>query len=204
MQRTHSARKILRSSLAGEEVQQCVAQRIIHRTVQRMPQRIGAELPIGHFVAHVLPDLAQHGGVRVFRLDALAQGDDEIVRQFVRHVQSPAGGAAADPLRDHAVLVLNDEITVGGTVFLDLRQGLDAPPAIIFLREVLKAIPRSVGRILGLIRTYGIIQPIAVEIDAVVARMGEHAVQHHAPWLRAALHRRTKSSFVPKVGSTCV
>ena len=88
-------------------------------------------------------------------------------------------------MRDHAVLVLNDEITVGGTVFLDLRQGLDAPPAIIFLREVLKTIPRSVGRILGLIRTYGIIQPVAVEIDAVVARMGEHAIQHHADALAA-------------------
>ena len=41
-------------------------------------------------------------------------------------------------------------------------------------------IPRGIGRLLGLIRAHRVVQPVAVEVHAVVARVGEHAVQHHA------------------------
>ena len=180
MQGVDRARKVPRRAPAGEEVEQRRAQRIVHHAVQRAAERVGAQLAVGHLVGGVLPDLAQDRRLRVFELDAGAQLADEVVRQFVRDVQPPAGGPARDPLRHHAVLVVDDEVAVAAAVFVHLGQGLDAPPAVVLLRIVVEAVPGGVRRVLGLIGAHGVVEAVAVEVDAVVPRVGEDAVQHHA------------------------
>lgn len=62
------------------------------------------------------------------RLQLPPQEGDKLIRQLVRHVQPPTGGAQAQPFTDNARFAA-DKFPVAGGVLLHLGQGIYAPPA---------------------------------------------------------------------------
>ena len=161
-----------------EKVEPDRAQRIVHRRVHLIAREIFARRPIGDFVRRVLPDLADHDGVRValFKLCKKRLGEGR--RQFIDHVEAPACDALLHPVMEHAVLARNDEVHIGGIGLIDVRQRVKVPPAVILIRIAAKTVPRVVRRLLRLIGTERMILLLPVEVDAVAARVAEHAVEN--------------------------
>ena len=164
---------------AGDKADGGFAQGIIHHAVQRIAQAVAALRAVGYLVACVLPYLAQQRRLRILRADGGAQIAQEAHGQLVRHIQPPAGCARAHPAARHAVL-RQDEPAVVLVVLVDLGQGIHAPPALVFIRKTLKGEPPGIGGIGALIRAHAVVAAVAVKIQAVVARVVEHAVQQHA------------------------
>ena len=110
----------------------------------------------------------------------LADALDEIVGQFVRHVQPKAAGPAGEPGVDDAALAA-DELLVGGVVLPHLGQGLEAPPAAVaagvFGVEVVPAAVGAVGVVVGPALA---VAALPVEVEAVRPGVAEHAVQNDA------------------------
>ena len=171
---------------AADIVQHRAAQGIVHQAVGLPAQQIPPPAGIGDLVAAVLPHLAQQIAVGLFLLHDGADLLDEVVRQLVGHVQPPAVGAAPQPPADHAVLIPDDKVPVGGGVLVDGGQGVDVPPRVVLLRPPPEAEPVVPGGVLALIGPRRVEKAVAVEVAAVVAGVVEHAVQDHmhAPLLR--------------------
>ena len=168
------------SVAAGEILQSGGPERIVHKTVGLTAQEIPAPLAVSNFVGAVLPHLAQEQAAGLFFVHDTADLGNEPVRQFVRHVQPPAGGAAAKPVADHGILAVNDVVDIIGVGFLHRRQRPHAPPGIVAVRPVGKAVPGVVGGILALGRAQGIVKTVGVKIAADIAGVIENAVEHHA------------------------
>ena len=62
---------------------------------------------------------------------------------------------------------------------MDVGQGLEAPPAFVIVRPAAEAVPLGVGGIGAVVRAAGAVAAVPVEVDAVRAGVGEHAVQDH-------------------------
>ena len=129
---------------------------------------------------------------------------EEVHRQLVGHVQPPARHAHAQVMPYNALRTAPDgrvlrgrriicavrarprsvraayEAPERGRILVYLRQGIKAPPAAVFVREVLEVVPVVVWRFRALARTLAREGGATVEVQAVVASVREHAVQHHA------------------------
>ena len=100
-----------------------------------------------------------------------------------------------------AVLARNDEVHVSGIGLIDVRQGIKVPPAVVFVRVIPKVIPRVIRRLLGLVRTERAVLRAPVEVDAVAARVTEHAVEDDADAARTRfLYERAEILDVAKHG----
>ena len=72
-----------------------------------------------------------------------------------------------------------DVVIVGGGAFIDVRQGVEIPPAVVLVGPWMEVVPGGVGRLLGIVRAFHRVALFAVEIDAVAARVVEDAVHDH-------------------------
>ena len=116
--------------LALDKVQDCIFEGVVHNTVQPLAQQVGAALPIAEFGGGILPDFAQQELFRAYPLDGSTDLFNKGVRQLVGHVQPEASRTPAQPGIDNAALA-GDELHKGGGLLVDLRQGLEPPPAAV-------------------------------------------------------------------------
>ena len=174
----HGLPEVLRAA-APEVVQGADPEGVVHQAVGLPPQQVAPPLVIGDLVAAVLPDLPQQEARRLLLHHHPPDAGDELVGQLVRHVQPPGVRPGAQPAADDRVRPLNDEINVIRVHLVDGGQGVDAPPAVIAHRPLLKAVPGDVGALVTLRRAEGGVGPAGVEIAAVAAGVVEHSVQHH-------------------------
>ena len=162
--------------VAGQgKMQHGVPEGVVHHAVQLPSVKVAPPSAVADLVAGVLPDLAQQQFVSAVALDRCAHRVQKRVRQLVGDVQPEAVRAHVHPAVDHAALA-GDESGKGGVVLVDLRQGVDVPPAGVaaVLPEVVPAVVRG---ILALPRADVRVAARCGEIAAVVAGVAEHAVQ---------------------------
>ena len=171
---------IVGRDIAQQEIEQNLAERIVHRRIHFLPAEIFSLRAIGDFVGGILPDLANHHSIFIRLFEFCIEPLRERFRQFIDNVQTPAGNALRKPMMQHAVRCAVDEVHIGRCGFRDVGQGVKVPPAFVFIGEVAEIIPRIVRRLFGLERPHAIILTLAVEVTAVAARMAEHAVQNDA------------------------
>ena len=164
----------------GEEVQHGAAEGVVHHRVQRLAKGVFAPRAIAGLGHGVLPHLAEDDGLRVGVLGRAADEGQGLVRQFVGHVQPPAGSAPAQPGAHDAVLAGDDEFAPARVVLVHLGQVGEVPPAAVFARPFAEVVPGVIGRsFAGVIGARAVVAGEAVEIHAVRARVRKNAVQHH-------------------------
>ena len=144
-----------------------------------MTQQVSAALAIGDFVGAVLPHFADHYRIALFFHGGIAQCLDKCVRQFVGHVQPPAGGSGTQPAAHDGVCALDDEIHIRGGALPHLGQRVDAPPGGILIRPMGEIVPFIPGGILALGCAQGVIPAAGVKIAAPISRVVKHAVQNY-------------------------
>ena len=104
-------------------------------------------------------------------------------------------------MMQNAVLARDDEVHIGGIGLVDVRQRVKVPPAVVFVRVIPKVIPRVIRRLLGLVRPERAVLRAPVEVDAVAARVTEHAVEDDANAARTRfLYERAKILDVAEHG----
>ena len=164
---------------ASEEAEDRVAEWIIHDAVELAAQQIAAALAVGAFIGGVLPDLAEHKGVRILTARRFGDAVDEAVRELVGDVETPAGRPGRDPFLDNPGFP-GDIVLVLGIFLHHVGERLEVPPAGVLVRPFAEGVPGIVGRFLRLVRARLRIPALTVEIDAVAAGMVEHAVDNDA------------------------
>ena len=166
---------------AHQEGNQRLAQRIVHHAVERIAEHIGAHRAVGNLVAGVLPHLAEHSRLRINGLDLAAQLAQELHRQLIRHVKAPAAGALTHPVLHHGVFAAQDILAEILVHFIDVGQRAEAPPALVVVRPVFEGEPLLVRGFRVAVRAdLFAVRAAAVEIYAVAAHVGKHAVEHNA------------------------
>ena len=168
---------------AGQEGDERVTQRIIGHAVETTAAEIVFPLAVSNLTARILPDLADHGRLRITGADGAGDAFQKSAAVFVHNVQPPAADAETHIMRDD---LLGDECLIFRR-FANLRQIGHAPPAFVQIRESIKREPIRIRRLLRLVRADRRIRPIFVKIHAVVADVVEHAVQHHTDAQRSGL-----------------
>ena len=181
----HGLHKVLGGAVQ-EIGQQGVAEGVVHHPMELLPQQVLPAAGVGNLVAGVLPDLPQDHGVRVRLLHGGAELFDELIGQLVGHVQPPAGGPGPQPALHNGVLPGDDIVHVVRAVLPDVGQGADAPPGVVGPRPLPELEPVVVRTLLTLGGPQGGVKAVGVEVDALRARVVEHAVQNYpdAPLFR--------------------
>ena len=134
-------------------------------------------MAIANLVGGVFPDFAEQQRVRLFGKYGLLNLGQEVVGKLVSDVQAPTMGTGAQPFADHAVLA-QEPLAYQLGALIDGGHVAHAPPAVVraVLVEIKRIAPR---RILALPRAHAGVVAVAVEIDRVVARVVEDAVQNN-------------------------
>ena len=161
-----------------DEVHNGRAEGVIHHAVQLAAGKVGAALAVGAFVGRVLPHLAQKQGVGIQFLDAVAEKLDEFVRQLVRHIQPVAIRPQPQPMGEDAIFVRDDVADESGVHFVHRGQSVKVPPGMVDVRPVVEGVPAVIGGFLGIVRAHGWERALPVEVKAVGAGVGIHAVQN--------------------------
>ncbi|VWM22038.1 Uncharacterised protein [Collinsella intestinalis] len=159
----------------NEKTQDGIAQRVVHGRVELVTQQVFAQLAVGEFVGCILPDLAEQQAVGAFLKHRCFDVLNKLVRELIGHVETPAACTGAQPGADHAVFT---EQQLAHTIGLLVEVGhvLDAPPGAVcsVFVPAIRVIP---GRFLALPCTLARVVPKAIEIDGVVSRVVEYAVE---------------------------
>ena len=174
------AHRLTPVDVVEQEVQDRLAERIVHRRVDLLPAKVLARHAVADLVRRVLPDLADEDRIGVRRLEFAVERLRELRGQFVDDVETPAADAHLRPVMQHAVLVADHEVHVGRRRLRHVRQRGKSPPAVVFVRILMEVVPAVVGRLLRLERAEAIVIALAVEVDAVASRMAEYAVEDDA------------------------
>ena len=153
------------------------AEGVVHQPVGLPAQEIPPPPVVGDLVAAVLPHLADKHRVGLFLLHGPANLLDEVIRQLVGHIQPPTVGPGPEPVPHHGVPVPDDKRPVRVLPLVHRRQGLDAPPGVVFLRPAGEMIPIIIRRGLGLGRPQLRVKTVPVKISAHAAGVVEHPVQ---------------------------
>ena len=133
-------------------------------------------MAVADLVGGVFPDLAEQQRVGLFGKYGLFDLGQEIVRKLVGHIQAPAVSAGAQPFTNDAVLA-QEPLAYQFGALIDGGHIAHAPPAVVraVLVEIKRIAPR---RILALPCAHAGVVAVAVEVDRIVARVVEHAVQN--------------------------
>ena len=174
------AHRLASVNVVEQEVQDRLAERIVHRRVDFLPAKVLARHAVADLVRRVLPDLADEDRVGVRRLEFAVERLRELRGQFVDDVETPAADAHLRPMVQHAVLVADHEVHVGRRRLRHVRQRGKSPPTVVFVRILMEVVPAVVGRLLRLERAETVVIALAVEVDAVASRMAEYAVEDDA------------------------
>ena len=165
---------------ALDKIQHGVLEGVVHHAVQPLAQQVGAAVVKAELGGGVLPHLAQQKLFRAYPLDGGADLLNKFVRQLVGHIQPETGSTPTQPCVDDAALA-GDELHKGRGLLIDLRQGLEAPPAAIAALVLgVKVVPAAVGGVGVAVSAALAVAALAVEVPAVRAGVAEHAVQHDA------------------------
>ena len=161
--------------VAHQKADDHVAEGVVHGGVELRALQIATQVAIADLVGSVLPDFAEQQCVGLLGEHGLFDFGQEVVGKLVGHIESPAMGTGAQPFTDHAVLAQEPLAHQFGAL-IDGGHVAHAPPAVIrtVLMEVKCIAPR---RILALPSAHAGIVAVAVEIDRIVARVVEDAVQ---------------------------
>ena len=94
-----------------------------------------------------------------------------------------------------------NELHVGGRKLVDLRQRRESPPGAVAVRPGAEIIPFKIRRFSGLICAGLRITAIAVEVYAVVPRVGKHPVENdvHPRFLRRR-NEHAEVALIPQHG----
>ena len=160
----------LAAVLAAHIAQDRLLPRVVHDGIELAAGEVPAADVVRDLVGGVLPDLADQDCLRIQLPQAPAQPLNEGVRQLIDHIQPEAVRAQPQPVRQNAVLVLNDIADVAFVHLIDARQRGDAPPALIDIGIVQEAEPAAIGR--------GRVGDGALEIRAAASDVRKHAVEH--------------------------
>ena len=174
-----------RRAAPGQKCDQRVAQGIVHDAVERIAERVLPPCAVADLRHGILPHLAEEHAVGIGLLGGGAQVAQHIVRQLVGHVQPPAGRAVAQPCFDHAVFARDHVFAPVGVCGVDGGQVAEIPPALVVVGIVGKIVPARIDGIAAVIRAAAGIVLEAVEVAAVRARVGKHAVEHDADAARS-------------------
>ena len=166
--------------VALEERQDLCSQGVIHSAVDVVAAQVFPLLAIADFVGSVFPYFPDEQGLRVLLLQGLVELAQERFGQFVDDVQPPTADAGPEPVLQHAVLGIDDEIHVGGRSFFHVGQVVHAPPGFVFVRVLGESVPAVVGGVLGLIGSQAVVPAVAIEIHAVRPCVAEYTVQDDA------------------------
>ena len=170
----------LLGGLSLDKIQHGILEGVVHHAVQPLAQQVGAAVVKAELGCGVLPHLAQQKLFRAYPLDGGADLLNKFVRQLVGHIQTETGSTTAQPCVDDAALA-GDELHKGGGLLIDLRQGLEAPPAAVAALVLgVKVVPAAVGGVGVAVSAALAVAALAVEVPAVRAGVAEHAVQHDA------------------------
>ena len=161
--------------VAHQKADDHVAEGVVHSRIELGALQVATQMTVTDLVGGVFPNFAEQQCVRLFGKYCLLDLGQEIVRKLVGYVQTPTMGAGAQPLADDAVLAQNPVAHQLG-VLVDGGHIAHAPPAVVraVLVEGKRIAPR---RILALPGAHTGVVAIAVEIDRVVTRVVEDAVQ---------------------------
>ena len=161
--------------VAHQKADDHVAEGVIHSRVQLGALQVAAQMAVANLVGGVFPDFAEQQSIRFFGKYGLLDLGQEVVGKLVSDVQAPTMGTGAQPFADHAVLA-QEPLAHQLGLLVDGRHVAHAPPAVVraVLVEGKRIAPR---RILALPCTQAGVVAVAVEIDRVVARVVEDAVQ---------------------------
>ena len=186
----------LLGGLAFYKIQHGVLEGVVHHAVQSLAQQVGAAVVKAELGCGILPHLAQQKLLRAYPLDGGADLLDEFVRQLVGHIQPEAGSAPTQPCVDDAALA-GDELHKGGGLLVDLRQGLEAPPAAVAALVLgVKIVPAAVRGVWVVVSAALAVASLAVEVPAVGAGVAEHTVQHDADAVLGGLAAEHLKLFV--------
>ena len=170
----------LLGGLSLDKIQHGVLEGVVHHAVQPLAQQVGAAVVKAELGGGILPHLAQQKLFRAYPLDGGADLFDEFVRQLVGHIQPETGSTPTQPCVDDAALA-GDELHKGGGLLVDLRQGLEAPPAAVAALVLgVKIVPAAVGGVGVAVSAALAVASLAVEIPAVGAGVAEYTVQYDA------------------------
>ena len=164
--------------LSLDEIEDSAAEHVVHDGIHLVAEQELAPCAVALLVARVLPDLADNERLGIFLLGGSAQVLHKLIRQLVGDVQSPAGIAQPHIFADNAVLAV-DVFIEGRRGLNDLRQRIEAPPALVVVRPFVELVPSEIRRILIAVSAALAISAGTVEIHTVRAGMGEYAVVDH-------------------------
>ena len=153
-----------------------VLERIVHDGIELSAEKITAAHAVGAFCRSILPDLADHRALWVFRLDGGRNLVEKRVGKLIGHIEPPTRNARAHPLAQHAVFPA-DKRAVGRFLFVEIRKLGKTPPAVVFIGPVFKLVPAAVRAVGIVVRAAVSVTAELVEINAVGAGMVKHAVK---------------------------
>ena len=178
-----------------EIIQYRRAEGIVHDTIQFTAQEVTSSDVIGNFNGSILPNLPKHKGIRLYFAGCTLYAGNHIVRQFICHIQPPAGSTQFQPFLDYAI----NEFTEALVALVIRGHDPYIPPALIFVREFAEPEPGIIGRFFPLISTYTRIGTKLVEIEAVVPGVVEYPIENHThPHLPGFLTKLGKFVFTAK------
>ena len=160
---------------------------IIHYAVQLITKQIPPPFAVSKFRGSVFPHLAYDHGVFLFFLYGSSEFIQKNIRQFIRHIQSPAVCAGTKPFAQNAVFTAYI-FAVSRIFLLHFREEFNAPPAFIAVWVIRKFIPTVIRTFLTVISAHTVIMGIHIKIFGIAAGMAENAVQDNgnAQFVRAA------------------
>ena len=175
---------------ATDKVDDGRAEGIVHDGVQLRVGEVSPAAVVSGLVGGILPNFSQHIGIGIDLLDPVVKELDELVRQLVSHIQTEAVNALLQPEGDDAVFAGDDEIHKGRIHLVDSGQGIKAPPGVVDMGPAVEGEPAVVGRLLGIEGADAVKLAFPVEVGAVGAGVGVHAVQDHpdAPGMGGVHH----------------
>ena len=161
--------------VAHQKADDHVAEGVVHGRIELGALQVAAQMAVANLVGGVLPDLAEQQRVGLFGKYCLLDLGQEVVGKLVSDVQAPTMGTGAQPFADHAVLA-QELLAHQLGLLVDGGHVAHAPPAVVraVLVEGKRVAPR---RILALPGAHTGVVAIAVEVDRVIARVVEDAVQ---------------------------
>ena len=191
---SHGVAELL-SVPSHDEFEYGAAERIIHHAVQFLSHEIGAPGAVTDLVGRVLPHLADDESVLLCGTYLRAQQVCKIRGELVHHVQPPAVRAHGGPLVYDAALPRDEPAETLCALVHGGHHG-GPPPAVVIVGMFIEGVPPVIGRVRPLIRPFPGEIPELIEVNAVRARMIEHAVQHHAHTLRFRRRAKPPDSLV--------
>ena len=143
----HSPHTLRAVNISENEIKQMFSKRIVHRRIHFVTAEILSLNSVGYFIRRIFPNFANHNCIGIGFLQLGIKSLRKFGRQFVDNVKPPAAYSFPHPVMQNAVIITNNKIHIRRVSFADVRQSVEIPPAIIFIRKISEIVPLEVRRI---------------------------------------------------------